>query len=102
MMQNSIPALLPRGSGYQFLLYGHSCSGVPGGAHEKTFASINAVVRRLQPQPEFILFLGDEIVGLTSDEESLREQWHYWLNGDGVAQPRDHTPLAYDEQSHDL
>ena len=48
-MENSIPALLPSGSGYQFVLYGDSCSGVPGGLHEKTFASVNAVVRRLQP-----------------------------------------------------
>ncbi|MET4208317.1 hypothetical protein [Bradyrhizobium sp. LA2.1] len=41
---NSIPALLPRGKGHQFLLYGDSCSGVPGGLHETTFASVNAVV----------------------------------------------------------
>ena len=71
-MDNSILALLPRSRGRQFLLYGDSCSGVPGGVHEKTFASVNAVVRRLQPQPEFILFLGDEIIGLTSDAESLK------------------------------
>ena len=58
-MASSIPALLPRGRGHQFLLYGDSCSGVPGGAHEQTFASVNAVIRGLQPQPEFILFLGD-------------------------------------------
>ena len=101
-MENSIRALLPRGNGYQFLLYGDSCSGVPSGVHEKTFASINAIVRRLQPQPEFVLFLGDEIVGLTSDAESLREQWHYWPETEMAAQPGDHTPLAYDEQPHDL
>ena len=78
-MENSIQALLPRGRGRQFLLYGDSCSGVPGGEYEKTFASVNAIVRRLQPQPEFILFLGDEVIGFVSDAESLKKQWHYWL-----------------------
>ena len=99
-MENSVPALLPRGSGYQFLLYGDSCSGVPGGVHEKTFASINAVVRRLQPQPDFIVFLGDEIVGLTSDEESLREQWHYWLETEMAWLNRETTPLWHTTSNH--
>src|SRR5215469_3461068 len=81
-MEVSIPALLPRGSGYQFVLYGDSCSGVPGGLHEKTFASVNAVVRRLQPQPQFILFLGDEIMGLAPDAETLRAQWKHWLDAE--------------------
>ena len=67
-----IPALLPRGKGHQFLLYGDACSGVPGALHEKTFASVNAVVQRLRPQPDFILFPGDEIIGLTPDADALR------------------------------
>jgi len=99
-MENSIRALLPRGNGYQFLLYGDSCSGVPGGVHEKTFASINAIVRRLQPQPEFVLFLGDEIVGLTSDAESLREQWHYWLETEMAWLNRETTPLWHMRSNH--
>ena len=69
------PALLPRGTGHQFLVYGDSCSGVPGGRHEATFASVNQVARRLMPDPEFIAFLGDEIIGLTADEAALRAQW---------------------------
>ena len=40
-----LPALLPRGQGHQFVVYGNSCSGIAGAAHEKTFASVNAVVR---------------------------------------------------------
>jgi hypothetical protein len=75
-----IPALLPRGNGYQFLLYGDACSGVTGARHEQTFAAVNAVVRRLTPQPEFIVFAGDEIVGLTPDRDQLLAQWRYWLD----------------------
>lgn len=56
MADEPIPALLPRGAGRQFLIYGDSCSGVPGALHEQTFAAVNAVVRRLAPAPEFILF----------------------------------------------
>lgn len=56
MSQDEIPALLPRIPGHQFVLYGDACSGVPGALHETMFASVNAVIRRLRPQPEFILF----------------------------------------------
>jgi hypothetical protein len=62
-----IRALTPRGAGHQFLFYGDACSGVPGAPHERTFASINAVIQRLFPAPDFILFTGDEIIGLTAD-----------------------------------
>ena len=99
-MENSIPALLPSGSGYQFVLYGDSCSGVPGGLHEKTFASVNAVVRRLQPQPEFILFLGDEIIGLTPDAETLRAQWNHWLEAEMAWLDRGTTPVWHTTSNH--
>ena len=79
-VNNSISAILPRGTGHQFLLYGDSCSGVPCALHEQTFASVNAVVQRLRPQPEFILFPGDEIIGLTPDADALRAQWRYWFD----------------------
>jgi hypothetical protein len=46
----------------------------PGALHENTFASVNAVVQRLHPRPEFILFPGDEIIGLTPDADALRAQ----------------------------
>ncbi|CAN5372234.1 hypothetical protein BH10CHL1_BH10CHL1_37340 [soil metagenome] len=75
-----IPALLPRdGMGHQFVCYADSCSGVPQAAHASTFATVNAVVARLQPPPEFICFPGDEIVGLSADHEILRQQWQYWF-----------------------
>ena len=70
---------MPRGTGHQFVLYGDTCSGVSGGLHERTFAAVNAVVRRLFPPPNFIVFTGDEVVGLTADPEQLRAQWQHWL-----------------------
>jgi hypothetical protein len=99
-MENSVPALLPRGSGYHFVLYGDSCSGVLGGLHEKTFASVNAVVRRLEPQPEFILFLGDEIIGLTPDATTLRAQWNHWLEAEMAWLDRGTTPIWHTTSNH--
>jgi hypothetical protein len=75
-----IPSLLPGGPGHHFVLYGDACSGIPGHVHEANFATINAVIRRLDPPPTFILFLGDEIAGLTADTDSLRAQWRHFLD----------------------
>jgi hypothetical protein len=105
-----IPALLPRGKGHQFVLYGDACSGVPGAVHEKTFAAVNAVVRRLIPQPEFIVFPGDEIAGLTPDPELLRSQWRHWLDNETAWVDRCAIPIwhstgnhtAYDEMSEQI
>jgi hypothetical protein len=63
-----IPSLLPRGNGHQFVVYGDACSGVPGSPHESTFAAVNSIVRRLAPQPEFVVFAGDEIAELTMND----------------------------------
>ena len=70
-----LPALTPRGPGHQFVLYGDSCSGVPNGRHEKAHATINNVVGKFEPQPDFIIYPGDEIIGLTASESELRRQW---------------------------
>jgi hypothetical protein len=80
MLPEEIPALLPRGDGHQFVLYGDACSGVPGAPHEQTFAAANAVVRRLAPKPQFVVFPGDEIAGLTPHPDQLRSQWRHWLD----------------------
>ncbi len=93
MPQDEIPALLPRAPGHQFVLYGDACSGVPGAPHEKTFASVNAVIQRLQPQPEFILFPGDEIIGLTADADALRAQWRHWFDHEMGWLDRQRIPL---------
>ena len=105
---NTIPALLPRSAGgHQFVCYADCCSGVPGALHEETFAAVNAVVTRLDPQPEFICFPGDEIVGLTTDDQALREQWRHWFEKEMAWLDRAAVPLypttgnhtAYDEAS---
>jgi len=76
-----IEALVPRTQpGCQFVCYGDCCSGVPGGPFEANFAAVNAVLRRIEPQPEFIVFLGDHIAGGTPDMAELRRQWRYWLD----------------------
>ncbi|ACM25850.1 metallophosphoesterase family protein [Rhizobium rhizogenes] len=110
MSANPIPSLLPQGSGRNFVLYGDSCSGVPGALHEKTFAAVNAVLRRLDPPPEFILFPGDEVIGLTADAQELRAQWRHWLDNEMGWLDRQKTPLwhttgnhtTYDEMSEQI
>ncbi|MSP13715.1 MAG: hypothetical protein EXR62_12260 [Chloroflexi bacterium] len=76
----TIPALLPRAAGHQFVLYGDCCSGIPGRQNGANFAAVNAVLRRLRPAPEFISFLGDHIGGSIPDAQELRRQWRYWLS----------------------
>ena len=95
-----LPALLPRGSGHQFVFYGDSCSGIAGAAHEKTFASVNDVVRRLEPPPEFVLFLGDEIAGLTADPAELKAQWRHWLEREMSWLDRKAIPLWNTTSNH--
>ncbi|MBI2739109.1 MAG: hypothetical protein HYX38_21525 [Rhodospirillales bacterium] len=102
-----LPALVPRGQGHQFVVYGDSCSGIAGALHEKTFASVNAVVQRLEPPPEFIAFLGDEVAGYTADRSELEAQWRHWLHHEMAWLDRAAIPLwnttsnhtTYDEMS---
>ncbi|WP_027315579.1 metallophosphoesterase family protein [Microvirga flocculans] len=100
MPRDEIPALLPRTRGHQFVLYGDACSGVPGALHETTFASVNVVIRRLQPQPEFILFPGDEVIGLTADAGSLWAQWRHWLDHEMSWLDRQKIPLWHTTGNH--
>lgn len=74
-----IPALEPRGEGHRFVLYADACSGVPGAPHALNLSRVNAVLARLSPPPEFILFPGDEVIGLTASAEELRAQWRHFL-----------------------
>ena len=95
-----IPSLLPRGSGHRFVVYGDACSGIAGAVHERTFASVNAALRRLAPPPEFILFLGDEIAGLTADPAELRAQWRHWLEQEMGWLDRRAIPLWHATSNH--
>ena len=97
---NPIPALRPKGQGHQFAFYGDSCSGVPGAPHEETHARVNRVVARLEPKPEFIVYPGDEIVGLTADPEALRQQWRHWLDVEMAWLDRAATPLFNATSNH--
>ncbi|MFV0298091.1 MAG: metallophosphoesterase family protein [Hyphomicrobiaceae bacterium] len=107
---NVIPALIPRGAGHQFVLYGDACSGVPGALHEQTFATVNAVVQRLGPRPEFIIFPGDEIIGLVEDRAGLLAQWRHWREHEMGWLDRDAIPMwhatgnhtTYDEMSEQV
>jgi hypothetical protein len=78
---------------HRFVVYGDCCSGIPGALHEETAASVNRVVAALRPQPGFVCFLGDEVMGLTTDEETLRAQWRYWLDHEMAWLDRTATPL---------
>lgn len=100
---NSIPGLQPRsGSGHQFVIYGDSCSGIHGGRHEATFANVNRVISRLSPPPEFVCFLGDEIVGLSHDAEELRRQWRYWRDHEMSWLSRAGIPLYHTTGNHTI
>lgn len=95
-----VPSLLPQGPGHQFVVYGDACSGIPGALHERTFAAVNGVLRRLVPPPEFMLFLGDEIAGLTADPDELRAQWRHWLGQEMGWLDRRAIPLWHTTSNH--
>lgn len=92
-MSDPITALIPNGPGHHFVFYGDSCSGVPGAPHERSHRAVNEVVERLSPAPEFIVFPGDEVIGLTNDMDALRAQWRHWLNEEMAWLDRTRTPL---------
>ncbi|CAN5648589.1 hypothetical protein BH09CHL1_BH09CHL1_28010 [soil metagenome] len=100
MSTEPIPALWPRGAGHQFVVYGDSCSGVPGHIHEATTAAVNRVVARIEPKPEFIVFLGDEVIGLTTDAQALRTQWKHWLEVEMAWLDRDAIPIYHTTANH--
>ena len=105
---NLIKSITPGSEkGYQFVLYSDSCSGVKGTVEEKAFKKMNSVIKELDPLPQFILFPGDEIIGLTPKEEELLHQWEYWKNIEMAWFHENNIPIynttgnhtAYDEVS---
>lgn len=95
-----IPALEPRRQGHRFVIYGDACAGEPGGRHEAGFARVNSVVRRFDPAPEFIVFPGDEVIGLTRDEAALRAQWKHWFDVEMAWLDRDRIPMFHTTANH--
>ena len=100
MNPQPIPALLPHGEGHQFVFYGDCCSGVPGKRNERNFAEINAALRRMVPEPEFVVFLGDHIAGYESDPEALRRQWTYWHDKEMCWLDTGRTPVYHVTSNH--
>jgi hypothetical protein len=99
--QGEVSALLPAGDdGHQFVVYGDSCSGRPGFRYEQNFAQVNRVVRRIRPEPEFICFVGDHVMGGVSDSNELRKQWQYWLNQEMAWLDRKRIPLYSTTSNH--
>ncbi len=95
-----LPSLLPRGPGHRFVVYADACSGVPGALHARTFERVNAVLRRLAPGPEFILFPGDEVIGLVPDAGALRAQWRHFLEVETGWLDRAAVPVFHTTGNH--
>jgi hypothetical protein len=95
-----IPALPRRGRGHRLVLYGDACSGVPGAPHERAFARVNAVLRRLRPGPDLVVFTGDEIAGLTADGDALRAQWRHFLDRETGWLDRSAVPMFHCTGNH--
>ena len=98
--RSSIPALPAPPGGQQFVIYGDSCSGLPGALHEGTFRQVNAIIRALARPPQFICFPGDEIMGLTSDAATLRRQWEHFFEREMAWLDRDAIPLYHTTGNH--
>ena len=46
-----LPVLQAQPGGHQSVMYGDSCSGIPGAPHESRFRQVNDVLRALAPLP---------------------------------------------------
>ncbi len=96
-----IPSLEPQDAqGHQFVFYGDCCSGSAGQPREANFAAVNGAIRRLTPQPEFLCFIGDHIVGMTTDYDDLRRQWRYWLDHEMAWLDQQATPIYHVTSNH--
>ncbi len=100
-MTEPIPPLMPAGNGHQFAFYGDCCSGIPGGAYENNFARVNATLQRMNPGPDFVLFLGDHISGSPRDSESPESQWSYWEKEEMAWLYSRRTPIYHVTSNHD-
>jgi hypothetical protein len=101
MKAQPVAALIPQGGGHQFVFYGDCCSGIPGEPFEQNFSQVNAVLQRLDPPPDFIVFLGDHIMGPFAKSRPLEEQWSYWLSEEMSWLDTDRTPLYHSTSNHD-
>ncbi len=100
LAQSPIPTLKSHSDRHQFVVYGDSCSGIAGAPHEATFRQVNAAIRALDQPPEFICFLGDEIMGLTTDADELRRQWRHFFEHEMAWLDRESIPLYHTTGNH--
>ena len=70
-----IPPLNASADGHAFVVYGDSCSGMAGASNEANLRAINAAIDALENKPDFIRFLGDEIMGLVRERADLLRRW---------------------------
>lgn len=98
--RSTIPTLKPRQDGHQFVVCGDSCSGIAGAKHETTFRQINAAISALDIAPDFICFLGDEIMGLTTEADELRRQWRHFFRREMAWLDRGAIPLYHTTGNH--
>lgn len=63
-------------------------------------AKISLIAQSFRPEPEFIVFPGDEIIGLASSEEELRQQWAYWFNTEMAWLDRERVPMFHTTGNH--
>lgn len=100
LARNPIPSLRAKQDGHHFVVYGDSCSGIVGAPHEATFRQVNAAIGALEAPPEFICFLGDEVMGLTTDADKLRRQWRHFFKHEMAWLDRDAMPLYHTTGNH--
>lgn len=100
LARSSIPILKSREGGHNFVVYGDSCSGIAGARHEETFRQVNAAIGALDMPPEFICFLGDDIMGLTTDADQLRGQWRHFFRREMAWLDRATIPLYHTTGNH--
>ena len=101
MKKRIITALRPSNDGHQFVFYGDCCSGIPGKPFEHNFSRVNGALQRLCPQPEFIVFLGDHIMGAYEKDHPLEAQWQHWLKEEMRWLDTDRIPLYHCTSNHD-
>lgn len=98
--RKTIPTLTAGDGGHHFVVYGDSCSGIAGAPQETNLRQINAAINALDQPPEFICFLGDEIMGLTTDADELRRQWRRFFGRELVGLDRDAIPHYHTTGNH--
>ena len=112
MKTQHIKPLMPKGDGHQFVFYGDCASGIPGQLWGKNFSRVNSVLQQQRPEPEFIVFLGDHILGsfakmfagpLGIEEQwwDIKKQWHHWFTKQMDWLDSTRVPLYHVTSNHD-